>query len=96
MKRMKRRKTIIIETHQVQRIRAQASAEQTVTAWCEQCGAHGSFVTAETAARLRRETTRVLYRKVEAGTLHFLETVEGSLLVCLNSVTETNVAEKNH
>jgi hypothetical protein len=29
---------------------------------------------------------RAIYRRVEAGELHFTETPEGQLLICLNSI----------
>ena len=54
--------------------------------WCAACG-ETEFVTPETAAVLAGSTTRTLYRLVEAGLVHFLETPEGFLLVCLRSLT---------
>jgi hypothetical protein len=38
------------------------------------------------AARFIRSTSRAIYRRVEANQLHFTETPEGGLLVCLNSL----------
>jgi hypothetical protein len=53
---------------------------------CELCG-ETEFVTPETAAALAGVNTRTIYRLVEAGLIHFLETPEGSVLVCLRSLT---------
>jgi hypothetical protein len=53
---------------------------------CAACG-ETEFVTPETAAVLAGVNTRSVYRLVEAGRLHFLETPEGFLLVCLRSLT---------
>lgn len=53
------------------------------------CGACGEteIVSPEAAALLCRTTTRTLYRLVEAGLVHFAETPEGLLFVCLRSLT---------
>jgi len=45
------------------------------------------MVTPEEAAALAQTTTRDIYRRVEAGELHFTERPEGALLLCLNSLT---------
>lgn len=81
---MKKRRTITIETHQVQILRARAPAPG--EAWCAGCAALTSWLTPEAAAALTRTTTRAVYRVVEAGGLHFVETAEGGLLLCQASV----------
>jgi predicted site-specific integrase-resolvase len=43
-------------------------------------------VTPEEAAALAAVSTRIIYRWVEAGQLHFNETAEQSPLICLNSL----------
>jgi hypothetical protein len=86
---MKKRKTITIETHQVQIIRARPPE---VEAWCANCAAQSPFLTPEAAAQMTGTTTRALYRWVEAGALHFIETAEGGLLLCLPSLTGTTGA----
>ena len=58
-----------------------------VPGWCEACG-ETEFVTPETAALLAGSNTRTVYRLVESGLIHFLETPEGFLLVCLRSLTK--------
>ena len=54
---------------------------------CEACGG-AELVSPETAAVLGRTTTRTLYRLVEAGLVHFAETPEGLLFVCLRSLRQ--------
>lgn len=79
---MKRTKTITIETHQVQIIRPHRLTDQPVEAWCVECAAQVAFVTPDAAAQLAGKTTRELYRLVEAGSLHFVETAQGQLWLC--------------
>lgn len=83
---MKKRRTITIETHQVQILHPRRIGDLPVEAWCAGCAAQVPFVTPEAAAQLMGRTTRELYRQVEAGALHFCETPEGGLLLCRASV----------
>ena len=53
---------------------------------CSTCGDEVRMVTIDQAATLARLSSREIYREVEAGMLHFIETTEGSLLVCFNSL----------
>ena len=57
-----------------------------VVAWCVGCAAEGMMVTPEVAAASAAVSTRAVYRWVEAGRVHFRETPEGSILVCLASL----------
>ena len=81
---MKKRTKITIETHRVQIIRRR---KQAVQAWCPECSATVPMLTPEEAAALVNVTSRTIYRRVETGELHFTETPEGALLICLNSLT---------
>ena len=81
---MKKRKETIIETYQVQIIR-RGSPE--VRAWCDACSATVRMITPEEAAALAQVTTRIIYRRVEAGELHFAETPGGTLLICPGLLT---------
>jgi hypothetical protein len=47
------------------------------------------MVTADEAARLTRDTPRAIYRRVEAGQLHFIEAHDGLLLICFKSLDES-------
>ncbi len=44
------------------------------------------MVSAEAAAGIVRHTLRTMYRWVETGKVHFKETPEGMLLICVNSL----------
>jgi len=44
------------------------------------------MVTADEAANLAGVTTRTVYRRIEQGKVHFMETAEGRVLVCVNSL----------
>ena len=57
-----------------------------IEVWCGQCAAEVQMMPPETAAALAGTTPRLIYRRVENGELHFLETREGELLVCRNSL----------
>lgn len=59
-----------------------------VTAWCEGCGRRALLTTPEGAAELSGLTARAVYRRVEEGSVHFTETADGMLLVCLDSLPE--------
>jgi hypothetical protein len=80
---MKRRIEITFETRRVLVV-----GGRTVSAagWCGACGERVRLVTAEEAARLACVTTRVIYRRVEAGQLHFIESQDGLLLICRHSL----------
>ena len=60
-----------------------------VTAWCEGCGRRSPMTTPEGAAKSCGLTARAVYRRVEAGQVHFTETADGTLLVCCNSLPES-------
>ena len=57
-----------------------------LTAWCEQCSAQVQMFTPGQAALISGLTSREVYHRVEIGAVHFSETVEGLLLVCLDSL----------
>ena len=50
--------------------------------WCEACQAEREFVEPESAAVRWGVTRRAVYRAVEAGTVHYIETAEGALWLC--------------
>jgi hypothetical protein len=81
---MKRRTEIIIKTDRL--IIVRRSASSSFAAWCESCASPARMLNVEEAALLARSTSRAIYKRVEANQLHFTETPEGSLLVCLNSL----------
>ena len=83
--RTKRKRTIEInvETEEFYLLRGSRKA---VMAWCPACAAGVRMLTAEGAAGAAGVTTRTVYRWVEQGKVHFTETAEGKVLVCVNSL----------
>jgi hypothetical protein len=79
MKKMKRTE-ITIETHRVLVIRRPKSS---FLAWCAACAEQSQMITPVEAAVLARVSTRPIYRWIEADKLHFTETPDGLLHVCL-------------
>lgn len=82
MRRKKRTETTI-EAHQYLVVRG---PDNPVLAWCADCAAETRMAAPEMVAILCSVTTLTVYRWVEAGLVHFTETSEGALLVCLNSL----------
>ena len=80
----KKRTEITIETERVIVIRHRRLP---VRAWCQSCGEQVVMVTVDEAARAARVSARTLYRWVEAEKLHFVETAEGGLLICYESLS---------
>ena len=59
-------------------------------AWCEGCGAESLMITPSVAASLAGVTTDIVYARVQAGTVHFIELPGSVLLVCGFSVNAIN------
>ena len=53
---------------------------------CAACATGVSMVRPETAARVTGFRPREIYRRVEAGTVHFQESADGTVFVCLDSL----------
>ena len=62
---------------------------------CAACGDEVRMITVDQAATLACVNAREIYREVEAGKLHFMETTKGSLLVCLDSLNGSNLKQSN-
>ena len=76
---------ITVETHRVVTIRRGSRRR---VAWCDQCGKQAQMATASEVAILAGVSERAIFQLVEARELHFIETPEGLLLLCFNSVKE--------
>lgn len=83
--RTKRRTEITIETDEVTVIRRRRNLAR---AWCARCAAPVEMVTTEQAAVLTGVSLRRVFRQVEADLLHYTETPDGSLYICLNSLRD--------
>lgn len=55
---------------------------------CAQCGKESAFVTPTEAARVSTSSVREIFRLIESAEIHFLETPDRSLLVCLDSISQ--------
>ena len=80
----KRRTETTIETHQVWIIRRPESRKP---AWCFDCTDQAAMLSPEEAMRMFGVSLRAIYRSVEAGRIHFSETPDGRLFVCLASLS---------
>jgi hypothetical protein len=45
------------------------------------------MVTVDEAAAIASESSRSIFRRIENGQLHFIETPEGRLFICSNSLS---------
>jgi len=79
----KRRIEIIVEKHRVLTVRTRRVS---AVGWCAPCDMKVRMVTAEDASRIAQVTQRTIYRWAEAGQLHFTESEDGLLLICLKSL----------
>ena len=52
--------------------------------WCSQCA--GQLITADEAVAVAGLSSRAIHRRAEAGDVHFVESRDGLLLVCLSSL----------
>ncbi len=83
---MKRRTHIIMETERVLIIKDQAG---TVRGWCEACEALARLATPEIAAALTGLSRRAVYRLIETGQIHFTESPDAAIAVCLESIIKS-------
>jgi len=81
---MKRRRTeITIETDRTFYI----SSPRIVVSWCLGCSAQVNMITVDQAAVLCGVNSRTIFQWAEAGSIHVVETAEGRLFICPNSIT---------
>jgi hypothetical protein len=60
---------------------------------CPVCCREVLMIAPEYAARIARVSTRTIYAWVEAQKVHFAETPEGSLLICMESVVRLSAGQ---
>jgi hypothetical protein len=65
-------------------------------AWCPRCAAIKTMLTPDQAAFLAGVNTRQIFRWLEAGTLHYVETESPSPLVCLASLPRADELDDSH
>jgi hypothetical protein len=79
----KRRIEITIDRRRLLILKRRVSS---VSERCEHCGDQAAMLTPDEAAMLAMVSSRVIYRMVESGEIHYRETADGGLLICANSV----------
>jgi hypothetical protein len=82
---MKRRTEITIETERLLIIHRRKPPAR---AWCPSCDVEVQMITADEAAQLSFISSRLIYRLVEADELHYVETPENRLLICMDSLKQ--------
>lgn len=82
----KRRTQIIIETERVVVARSQPER----TGWCKECCDQVKLLTVDEAAVKYQTSSRKVYRMVESEILHFIETEDGRLLICIKSLEDNS------
>ena len=83
------RTVITVETEEVWIIRNRRSPVRT---WCSKCGEQTTLVTLAEAVALGGVSSRVIYRRVEGGGIHYKESQAGLLLFCTNSLAKKGPA----
>ena len=86
---MKTKKTTLIatETHESLSVRLNSRTQaRRPLVLCEECETDVPLLTPEEAALLAGLSVRAINRLVEDGSIHFKETPDGLLLVCLNNI----------
>jgi hypothetical protein len=80
---MRHRTEITIETDRVIVVRRRTGVQ---AAWCRGCDDLVEMITPDEAVKLAGLSSRAMYRLVEAESIHFTETHDGSPLICLKSL----------
>lgn len=83
----KRRRTeITIQTHETVVLH---HADPSARAWCAKCRAARDFVLPEEAARIAGVTVRTIFHRIEENRLHYLESKEGLMRICFESISKS-------
>jgi len=82
---VKKRTEITIEFDEITFVSFRPAASQQ---WCSACGAHATMVTPEQASAIARVSVRAINQMVEADGIHFIETADRLLFICLNSLND--------
>ena len=81
---MKRRTEITVE----EQIRIFRNSRATPHITCTACSSETWMISPEDAALAAGVSVRAIYRAIEEGRIHFLESAGGALVVCPRSVLE--------
>jgi hypothetical protein len=73
---------ILVERQETSVLRPQ---KQGILLHCQKCGSKSVMLPVETAAAVTGNTPRTLYRWMEEDKIHFIESADGSVLLCAES-----------
>lgn len=76
---------VTIETHQI-RVTRMLDAAAEIRCWCNSCSSEQPFALPERAASAAGISLRQLFRRLEAGEIHFNESPQRTVLICLTSI----------
>lgn len=79
-----KRTRITVETERVLVISSRR--RRIVESWCDGCGHEVKLIRAEEAAFISGVGLRDICRQVEADNLHYMETADRVLMICLDSL----------
>ena len=82
--KMSRRIDINIESHRLLIIRRGGP----IQTWCKKCRSQVLMITPNEAAAMMNISSRIIYRWIEEGKLHFSEDPGQSILICSDSLTK--------
>jgi hypothetical protein len=81
----KKKYEVTIERDEILVIRSPATEQ---TYWCSGCGKQVSMVTPDQAALISGASWRQVSGWIESASVHFVETPEGMVLICLDSLSQ--------
>jgi hypothetical protein len=87
---VKKKIQLTVETRELLVIKRTKNLTRT---WCGECAGHVPLIKPEEAAVLAGVSPRTIYRRVESGLVHFAESPEGWLLICLGSLLDESRIE---
>ena len=85
---MTKRTEILIEFEELLMVQHH---DEAIQSWCPDCGSDTWFVSPTQASLLTKLTVRTINQLGESGAVHFVETADGLLLVCIQAVTAKTV-----
>jgi hypothetical protein len=88
----RRKRVITIETRQKTVIRQ--DSQHTYQRWCELCAAEVEMTTPKSAAHLLGVSQREIFRRIEQGSLHFVELETGEVFICAKPIKPKQIGEK--
>jgi len=80
--RATRRMKITVERERLLVVHQQQGGES----WCTECSATVTMLRPVEAAAVAAVSDRTIFRQIESHRLHFTETSQGAVLICLNSL----------